>query len=150
MATLVAVILLGLVGLIVLLRPRNGLLWKWVQGREAAERINIEDALKHFYNFEYSRLSATIASLAGVLQIGRDEAAGLAARLESLGLVTRDASGIRLTAEGRSYALRVIRVHRLWERFLRVPVASRGRPEGAPVDAGTGRKSLGRTGQPDV
>jgi Mn-dependent DtxR family transcriptional regulator len=25
---------------------------------------------------------------------------------------------IRLTAEGRSYALRVIRVHRLWERFL--------------------------------
>jgi DtxR family Mn-dependent transcriptional regulator len=33
-------------------------------------------------------------------------------------LVTRDSEGIRLTAEGRSYALRVIRVHRLWERFL--------------------------------
>jgi DtxR family transcriptional regulator, Mn-dependent transcriptional regulator len=118
MATLVAFVLLGLIGLFVLLRPRDGLLWKWVQGREAAERINIEDALKHFYNFEYSRLLATVASLAGVLQIGRDEAARLAARLESLGLVTRDAEGFRLTAEGRSYALRVIRVHRLWERFL--------------------------------
>jgi hypothetical protein len=49
------------------------LLWKWLQGREAvcSERISIEDALKHFYNFEYSRLAATVASLAGVLQIGR-------------------------------------------------------------------------------
>ncbi len=106
------------VGLFLLLRPRKGLLWKWFQGREATERIRIEDALKHFYNFEYSRLSATVSSLAGVLQIGRDEAASLAGRLESLGLVTRDADGIRLTADGRSYALRVIRIHRLWERFL--------------------------------
>lgn len=111
-------LIVGAIVLIVLVWPRDGLLWKWVQGREAAERISIEDALKHFYNYEYSRLSATIASLAGVLQIGRDEAARLAARLESLGLVTRDTEGIRLTAEGRSYALRVIRIHRLWERFL--------------------------------
>jgi DtxR family Mn-dependent transcriptional regulator len=114
----VFLLILGLVVLLLLLRPRDGLLWKWLQGREAAERISIEDALKHFYNFEYSRLAATVASLAGVLQIGRDDAARLAGRLESLGLVSRDAEGIRLTAEGRSYALRVIRVHRLWERFL--------------------------------
>jgi DtxR family Mn-dependent transcriptional regulator len=33
-------------------------------------------------------------------------------------LITRAAQGIRLTEEGRSYALRIIRIHRLWERFL--------------------------------
>jgi DtxR family transcriptional regulator, Mn-dependent transcriptional regulator len=117
MASTVLLVSAALVSLL-LFWPRDGLLWKWLQGREAAERISIEDALKHFYNFEYAHLAATVASLAGVLQIGRDDAAQLAGRLESLGLVTLDADGIRLTAEGRSYALRVIRVHRLWERFL--------------------------------
>ncbi len=118
MPSTLILLILGAIVSVALLWPRNGLLWKWMRGREAAERISIEDALKHFYNFEYSRLAATVASLAGVLQIGRDDAARLAARLESLGLVTRDTEGIRLTAEGRSYALRVIRIHRLWERFL--------------------------------
>jgi DtxR family transcriptional regulator, Mn-dependent transcriptional regulator len=118
MSSTLGFLIAGAIVLIALLWPRDGLLWKWLRGREASERISIEDALKHFYNFEYSRLSATVASLAGVLQIGRDDAARLAAQLESLELVTRDAEGIRLTAEGRSYALRVIRIHRLWERFL--------------------------------
>jgi hypothetical protein len=88
MASTVLLLILRWLFLLLLLRPRDGLLWKWLQGREAAERISIEDALKHFYNFEYSHLAATVASLAGVLQIGRDDAARLAGRLESLGLVT--------------------------------------------------------------
>ncbi len=102
----------------VLLHPRRGWLWRWWQGREAAERIRVEDALKHFHDCEYVQLPATVSSLAGALEIGRDEAARLSALLESMGLMVSDQHGGRLTSEGRSYALRVIRSHRLWEHYL--------------------------------
>jgi DtxR family Mn-dependent transcriptional regulator len=42
----------------------------------------------------------------------------LVTRLEAQGLVTQEGQQIRLTAQGRDYALRIIRRHRLWEQFL--------------------------------
>jgi len=110
---------LGIVAaLIVLLYPRGGLVWRWSRGRAAAQRVLVEDSLKHFHDCEYAQFPVTVSSLAGVLEIGRDEASRLAARLGEMGLVTRNGRGFRLTPEGRSYALRVIRIHRLWERYL--------------------------------
>jgi DtxR family Mn-dependent transcriptional regulator len=35
-----------------------------------------------------------------------------------MGLLAQEGSGLTLTADGTSYALRVIRIHRLWERYL--------------------------------
>ena len=104
--------------LVVLLRPRRGLLWHWARGRRATERVRIEDALKHLYDCEYARESATLDSLAGALEIGRDEAARLTTRLEALGLLTSEHRRLTLTPEGCSYALRVIRIHRLLESYL--------------------------------
>jgi DtxR family Mn-dependent transcriptional regulator len=101
-----------------LLWPQRGLIWRWWRGRRATERVLIEDALKHLYDCEYARLPATVASLAGALETRRDGAARLTERLESMGLVTSDERGFRLTADGRAYALRVIRIHRLWECYL--------------------------------
>ena len=98
--------------------PRRGLVPKWLRGRRATERVLIEDALKHFYDCEYGRLRATTTSLAGALEIGRDRAAGLSGRLESMELIRADKDGFRLTDHGRTYALRVIRTHRLWESYL--------------------------------
>ena len=104
--------------LVVLLRPRRGLLWHWARGRRATERVRIEDALKHLYDCEYARESATLDSLAGALEIGRDQAARLTTRLEALGLLTSEHRRLTLTPEGCSYALRVIRIHRLLESYL--------------------------------
>lgn len=104
--------------LVVLLHPRHGLLWRWLRVRRATERVQIEDALKHLYDCEYERVTATQYSLAGALEIGRDEAARLAARLESLGLLVASHRELKLTPEGCSYALRVIRIHRLLESYL--------------------------------
>ncbi|MEX1277377.1 MAG: metal-dependent transcriptional regulator, partial [Bacteroidota bacterium] len=56
--------------------------------------------------------------LAGTLSISGDEAVKLISRLEGLRLVERRNLELRLTTGGRSYALRVIRLHRLWERYL--------------------------------
>ena len=38
--------------------------------------------------------------------------------MASLGLLKISGQGFQLTTEGRNYALRIVRVHRLWERYL--------------------------------
>jgi DtxR family Mn-dependent transcriptional regulator len=81
-------------------------------------RVHMEDALKHLYDCEYRNLIGTRQSIAGALEVSHDDAASLLVKLEEMGLVKSQGDGSRLTEEGRSYALRVIRVHRLWERYL--------------------------------
>jgi len=102
----------------VLLWPVTGLLWRALGALRANERVHIEDALKHLYDCEYRDTLGTLHSLAGALGLSPRRTVELIARLEAMELVAGAGSGIRLTAEGRRYALRVIRVHRLWERFL--------------------------------
>ncbi len=52
------------------------------------------------------------------LQHLAEQAVDLLGRIEGRGLLQRNGSDLQLSAEGRSYALRIIRVHRLWERYL--------------------------------
>jgi DtxR family Mn-dependent transcriptional regulator len=59
-----------------------------------------------------------LQSLSGALEISGNRAAALVAGLEAGGLIRSTATGLELTPDGRSDALRVIRIHRLWERFL--------------------------------
>lgn len=102
----------------ILFWPGRGWFWKWRQGLRATGRVLVEDALKHFWDCEYQGYPGTFNSLSGALGISRDRSADLLLRLEELELLVSAEVGYRLTAEGRSEALRVIRVHRLWERFL--------------------------------
>ncbi len=102
----------------VLLWPRNGIVARWRTSRERSTRSLLEDALKHLYDCEYRNIPCTLERLAGTLSISGEAAAKLILRLESMRLATRTERELRLTAEGRSYALRMIRVHRLWERYL--------------------------------
>ena len=98
--------------------PKIGYFWGWRKMSRLTGRVLIEDALKHFYDAEYSHRPASVQSLAGALEISRNRAARVMAHIESLGLVERDGGRVRLTSGGRTYALRIIRVHRLWESYL--------------------------------
>ncbi|NWF89778.1 MAG: metal-dependent transcriptional regulator [Ignavibacteriaceae bacterium] len=98
--------------------PNFGLSDKLKRWTQDTERVQIEDALKHLYDCEYRNISCTINSIAGNLSINADRAAKLVSRLEALGLLAIQGEVLQLTAQGRSYALRIIRVHRLWERYL--------------------------------
>jgi DtxR family transcriptional regulator, Mn-dependent transcriptional regulator len=115
-ALLIAIAITGIATLF--LYPRKGILAYIARSRQNTDRILIEDALKHIYDCEYRNIECTLNSIAGSLSIPGDRATRLVARLTMLGLVESLKKGIRLTSEGRSYALRVIRIHRLWERFL--------------------------------
>ncbi len=98
--------------------PQKGLLARIRRSKSISRKVLIEDALKHLYNSEYNGVSCTINSVAGKLSISEDEAAELITKLEEMGLLTSHQDTLQLSDEGRSYALRIIRIHRLWEKYL--------------------------------
>lgn len=98
--------------------PSKGLLGRWRRYRELTRRESAEHALKHLHNCEYGGLVPTLESVAGAVHLSPNQAALLLEELEKLGLVSFTEGYWRLTTEGRRDALRVIRVHRLWEKYL--------------------------------
>ncbi|MFA6455998.1 MAG: metal-dependent transcriptional regulator [Bacteroidota bacterium] len=115
-----ALLLFGIIVAVMLFLflPKIGLRAQWHRARRGRKRILIEDALKHIYDCEYKNIICTTESIAGTLLISTDESAKLLTRLTAMGLLVTSDNGVKLTADGKSYALRVIRVHRLWERYL--------------------------------
>ncbi|MFA5834733.1 MAG: metal-dependent transcriptional regulator [Bacteroidota bacterium] len=115
-----ALIIFGIFSLVaaLFLFPKYGLYSRWKRARRGMKRAVIEDALKHIFDCEYKNIFCTTESIAGSLLISTDKAADLLTRLSTMGLLLTNDNGVKLTADGRSYALRIIRVHRLWERYL--------------------------------
>ncbi|MDA1000296.1 MAG: FeoA domain-containing protein [bacterium] len=103
---------------VVLFWPMRGIFWRVLHSFRASERVLIEDALKHIHDYEYHQLPATLHSLSGAVSISGNRAAALLERLENLELISLSEGGYKLTPSGRIYALRVIRVHRLLERYF--------------------------------
>jgi DtxR family Mn-dependent transcriptional regulator len=98
--------------------PRRGLLARALHLRHSSERVRMEDALKHLQDLEHRGLAASVESLAGVLGVTRMVAGRTLERLAERGLVSGVPSAPMLTEEGREYAVRILRTHRLWERYL--------------------------------
>lgn len=107
-----------LTALVLVLWPDSGLLWRLRRAFQASERVQMEDALKHLFDCEYKGREANLASLSGTLAISGNRAAEILLELESEELVQATGTGYALTSEGRAYALRVVRTHRLWEKYL--------------------------------
>ncbi len=98
--------------------PRSGILARLTRYRKLEERVLVEDTLKHLYNCEYAGHRATEESLAGFLETSHGHAVRMLARAEELGFLRFEGLEPVLTKEGRLYALRVLRAHRLLERYL--------------------------------
>lgn len=107
---------LGLLWL--LLRPGAGWLHRAIHLFRMSERVRMEDTLKHLLRCESMGLPSTTESVAGALGIPPGRALALMVRLDRRDLARSDASGHHLTREGRSYALRLVRAHRLLERYF--------------------------------
>ncbi len=114
-------LLSGLLVLIILLWlfwPGKGLFARLLRIKMNNERVYLEDSLKYLFDCEYRNVGCDMNSLAGNLSISGDKASHLIQRLLALELISLSDQNITLTDSGRSYALRVIRVHRIWERYL--------------------------------
>jgi DtxR family Mn-dependent transcriptional regulator len=117
------VVLLG-----VLLWPRKGIAARISRMLRLTSRVRVEDALKHLHDLDYRGQQGTLDSVAGALEIGRGKAVDVVAQLEGLRLVQPEGQELSLTELGRAEARRILRSHRLWERYLA------DRTSVAPVD----------------
>jgi DtxR family Mn-dependent transcriptional regulator len=106
------------IALAVVAWPRRGLAALVLRFTRLTQRARIEDALKRIHESEYAGQPCTIDSVAGWLQLSRSRTMRLLARLQALGLTRVDADHLTLPDGGRGEALRVLRSHRLWERYL--------------------------------
>lgn len=98
--------------------PNKGLVYKLKQSKSANRRELIEDSLKYIYDCEYNHIDCNVNSIAGNLNISNDKSAKIIEMLDEMNLAEYDAEKVWLTNEGRTYALKIIRIHRLWEKYL--------------------------------
>ncbi len=98
--------------------PRRGIIARFLRWRRQSDRILLEDALKQLYHAEAAGRVPTVEGLAGSLESTRGTAVRLIERLTERGLARAEHGSLALTPQGQSYALRMVRLHRLWERFL--------------------------------
>jgi DtxR family Mn-dependent transcriptional regulator len=90
----------------------------WTKSSMNTQRVLLEDTLKFVFDCEYKNMPCGLNSIAGNLNISTDKTARLLDRLRTMGLIDMKDHSFELTDTGRSYALRIIRVHRIWERYL--------------------------------
>lgn len=98
--------------------PAGGLVGRLRRLADLDERVRLEDAIKHIYMCQRSRLRCSLDSLAGRLGISRARAAALISRLSEMRLVHTPSAGPALTADGERSAVQIVRTHRMWERYL--------------------------------
>lgn len=77
-----------------------------------------EDILKQLYHVEQSKRKATLDNLSGALQLTRKKILPVVEQMSASRLIRLRDQQIELTEEGRQYALKIIRIHRLWEKYL--------------------------------
>jgi len=115
----IIIVTVSLLVLLLLFLPERGLIAFRRKARKNTTRVLIEDTLKLLFDNEYKSQLSPLNAIAGSLNLSVDKVTELLPKLEALELInTSDKNNIILTEEGRSYALRVIRIHRIWERYL--------------------------------
>lgn len=116
----IALIVFGsLVGAAALLFwPRRGFVVRMRRMSHMSERVLMEDAIKHVYTRNSIGRPVSLESVAGQLEVSTGRAAELLRQLGDSGMIRNEVSGPVLTAAGRDSALRLVRTHRLWERYL--------------------------------
>ena len=108
----------GLMILIWLFWPKKGGLALFARMKKNTQRVLLEDALKYMFDCEYRNNTCNLDSIAGNLNISVDKISRLLEHLLTMGLINMNGQTVSLTDTGRSYALRVVRIHRIWERYF--------------------------------
>jgi len=101
-----------------LFRPIKGWFWLFKNNLRLNKKTVIEDILKQLYLYENSGKDATINSITRSLKFNDSLIIDVIKDMSINELVELDGDVLKLTNEGRDYALRIIRVHRLWEKYL--------------------------------
>lgn len=101
-----------------LFRPRNGWFWLIKNNLKSNEKTVIEDILKQLYHGENSGNEVNVNSLTSALKFNNSIIVDVIKKMSINELIQFEGDVLKLTSTGRDYALRIVRVHRLWEKYL--------------------------------
>ncbi len=106
------------IGLYLVFRVDKGLFWIVKRSLKQDNRIIIEDILKLLYHEEDNNRQVIVNNLYESLSSDKKHLLEILNKIESEDLVKISDHKIKLTDTGRDYALKIIRAHRLWEKYL--------------------------------
>lgn len=117
---IIALALFFVVAILIFLifRPRTGWYWLLKKGQNTNDKIIIEDILKQLFHAEEERFEMGINTLLGALKIQEKDILPILEMMQSTGLIKSKKGRYALLPPGREYALKIIRVHRLYEKYL--------------------------------
>ena len=99
-------------------RPKKGWFWLVKNNLKFNEKTVIEDILKQLYHCENSEKEVNINSLTHILKFNDSLLIDVVKKMTIKELIYFENEILKLTNPGRDYALRIVRVHRLWEKYL--------------------------------
>jgi len=104
--------------LLVLFYPKTGIYWRLKQSFKTDPKILIEDILKKLYHAEDNGTTLSSNDIISSLNSSPKKIMETIAEMEDKELISFKNGDIKLNETGMDYALRIIRVHRLWEKYL--------------------------------
>jgi len=116
--TALIIFLLLFVVLYFLFRPHKGLYYLLRKTYQSKEKMVIEDILKLLYHSQSSDRLLTIIELTNSLQESNSLLVDCTHKMLATKLIFMEGDQFKLSETGNEYALRIIRSHRLWEKFL--------------------------------
>lgn len=99
-------------------RPKKGLYFLLRMAYKLNDKIVIEDILKLLYHNEISNNSLTANDITNSLNFSNSLIIDSVKKMMDNNLILLDGDTIKLTKSGNEYSLRIIRSHRLWEKYL--------------------------------
>lgn len=101
-----------------LFRPEKGWFWRIKYGIKLDKKTVMEDILKQLYHSENDGRKMDMNGLTALLTFKNDQIVEMVNQMTINELIKFDKDFLKLTDQGREYALRIVRVHRLWEKYL--------------------------------
>jgi DtxR family Mn-dependent transcriptional regulator len=100
--------------LVLVFNSKNGIYFSYLKSIKATKKTAVEDILKLVYhNGRYTEVD-----IIEQLEYSSRLIESCLSKMLSKELINKEAHFFQLTDEGHEYALRIIRAHRLWEKYL--------------------------------
>ena len=116
----IALIVFFIVGLLVYLffRSENGFYHRLKRNLRQDKKTVIEDILKMLYHAENEGEKIGVNTIFERFNNDKKYLLQVMEKIEAEGLIHSGSETVELSDSGRDYALKIIRVHRLWEKYL--------------------------------
>ena len=101
-----------------LFRPNKGWFWLIRNNSVSNDKIVVEDVLKLLYHNENADKHLNINDIIRTLKYNDRLILECINKMSDHELISIQGDSVKLTKSGSDYALRIVRAHRLWEKFL--------------------------------